>query len=322
MRLVVLPPRDDVPTVAVLGAVGPDKGARRLERMVELARARGANVRFVLIGYLDREHGPWQSDDARWIVNGRYAPHDLPDLFAHYRVSLVMFPSAGPETFSFTLSESWAAGRPVLVPPIGALAERVREFGGGWCWSAAEWASEARMLDVLLARLADRGELAAAAEHARRIPQPSLTQMAAQTIAIYERSIGNPAALEGMQPLASARVRDALGYRLWYPPEPVERAAAREPVRADSTADVQAASVATPIDIVSSRDFGASESSIANDVQDEASGASGPSGVAAASRDPAAAVEPRRGPVARMRRRLRVAIARRPLLAAIKSRLR
>jgi hypothetical protein len=93
-------------------------------------------------------------------------------------------------------------------------------------------------------------------------------------------------------------------------------------VRADSAAAVQAASVATPIDIVSSGDIRASESSIANDVQDEASGASGTSGVAAPSRDPAAALEPGRGPVARIRRRLRVAISRRPLLAAIKSRLR
>ena len=32
-RTVVLLPDDDVPTVAVLGAIGPDKGARRLERI-------------------------------------------------------------------------------------------------------------------------------------------------------------------------------------------------------------------------------------------------------------------------------------------------
>ena len=34
-RMAVLLPRDDVPTVAVLGAIGPDKGARRLERLVD-----------------------------------------------------------------------------------------------------------------------------------------------------------------------------------------------------------------------------------------------------------------------------------------------
>ena len=54
------------------------------------------------------------------------SPPTCPALLAHYRVALVLYPSAGPETFSYTLSEAWAAGRPVLVPPIGALAERVR----------------------------------------------------------------------------------------------------------------------------------------------------------------------------------------------------
>src|SRR5690606_36236579 len=97
-------------TVAVLGAIGPDKGARRLERLVDSSRARGLPLRFVLIGYLDRTLGPWQSDDARLIVHGRYAPGDLPRLLAHYRAELVLFPSAGPETFSYTLSEAWLAG--------------------------------------------------------------------------------------------------------------------------------------------------------------------------------------------------------------------
>ncbi len=41
VRTTVMLPDDDVPTVAVLGAIGPDKGARRLERLVA-ARARSA----------------------------------------------------------------------------------------------------------------------------------------------------------------------------------------------------------------------------------------------------------------------------------------
>ena len=96
----LLLPSDDVPTVAVLGAIGPDKGARRLERLVELARRRNAKVRFVLIGYLDLQHGPYQSEDAVFTVHGHYATGDLPDLFDDYRVALVLYPSAGPETFS------------------------------------------------------------------------------------------------------------------------------------------------------------------------------------------------------------------------------
>ena len=37
-------PDDDVPTVAVLGAIGPDKGARRIERLAALVRARAARA--------------------------------------------------------------------------------------------------------------------------------------------------------------------------------------------------------------------------------------------------------------------------------------
>ena len=56
-------------------------------------------------------------------------PHAGPaNLLDHYGVRLVAYPSAGPETFSFTLSEAWAAS-PRVVPPIGALVDRVSTTG-------------------------------------------------------------------------------------------------------------------------------------------------------------------------------------------------
>ena len=181
-------PDDGAPTVAVLGAVGPDKGARRLERLAAAVRATGARLRFVLIGYMDVEHGPWQSDDAVLTIHGRYEPRELPELLARYRVRLVAFPSAGPETFSFTLSETWAAGLPVVVPPFGALAERVAGTGAGWLWTDAEWRDEAKMLARIAALVApgNAAELGAAAERGRAVPQPTPATMAARTLAIYD----------------------------------------------------------------------------------------------------------------------------------------
>ncbi len=205
-------PDDGVPTVAVLGAVGPDKGARRLERLADLVRATGARVRFVLIGYMDVEHGPWQSDDSVLTVHGRYEPRELPALFADYRVRLVAYPSAGPETFSFTLSEAWAAGCPVMVPPFGALAERVAGTGAGWVWSEDEWRDEARMLARIVAAVAPEhaDELAAAAACAPRMPQPTLAAMAERTLAHYDAAIaasGNGPARR--TPFAWTRIRAA-----------------------------------------------------------------------------------------------------------------
>src|SRR4029077_7049424 len=129
------------------------KGSRRLERLVELTRKRGARLRWVLIGYLDRGRAQVQSEDAVFTQHGPFDSREIGALLDHYRVRLVAYPSVGPETFSFTLSEAWAGGRPVVVPPIGALAERVGASGGGWVLSDEEWYDDARMLDRIAALL-------------------------------------------------------------------------------------------------------------------------------------------------------------------------
>jgi hypothetical protein len=219
MRLGVLMPDDGVPVVAALGAIGPDKGARRIEQLVERMRALDLALRIVVIGYLDVEHGPWQSDDARLTVHGRYDPRDLAAWLAHYRAQFVIFPSAGPETFSYTLSESWRAGVPVVVPPIGALAERVAATDAGWVLTEQQWADDAAML-ARIASLASSDAAAdrqRAAANARSAPLAALATMAEQTLARYAAAVANvqprPCA-----PFTNLRVRDALGYREWKPP--------------------------------------------------------------------------------------------------------
>ena len=191
----------------MLGAIGPDKGARRLERLVELTRERGLPLRWVLIGYLDRGREPWQSADGIFTMHGPYESRALAALLEHYRVRLVAYPSAGPETFSFTLSEAWAAGLPAIVPPIGALADRVSATGAGWVLSDDEWRSEERMLDRIAALL-DRAEQASydrAAERARAALQPTLSAMTGDTMAIYRVSRQARAAPSRAKPIAASR---------------------------------------------------------------------------------------------------------------------
>jgi len=216
-------PDDGAPTVAVLGAIGPDKGSRRLERLVSLARARGAWVRFVLIGYMDVQHGPWQADDAVFTVHGRYDPADLPKLLDHYRVALILYPSAGPESFSYTLSEAWASGRPVLVPPIGALDERVRGSGSGWVMTEAQWRDEKLMLERVLSILGTaNGEAHQKASIAAfAMPHATLAEMTDATLACYAAAVASmplAASQPSLRSFPAVRVRDALGYRPWVPP--------------------------------------------------------------------------------------------------------
>ena len=219
-RVAVLMPDDDVPVVAVLGAIGPDKGARRIERIVEIARERDVPLRIVVIGYLDVERGPWQSGDARLTVHGRYDARHLPDLLRHYRARFVLFPSSGPETFSYTLSEAWQAGLPALVPPIGALAERLSATGAGWVLDDSQWSDDALML-ARIAELASAGAAGlreGAAAKARAVTHDSLQRMADATLARYEAAIARHPGASRAGRFENDRVRDALGFTLWAPP--------------------------------------------------------------------------------------------------------
>ena len=116
-------------TIAVVGALGPHKGKERLFRW--LRHSIGERYRWVLLGYTDDQLHPGSSADERLWIHGPFAHQDTAFLLDHYQVDLVMFPNRLAESFSYALSDVWAAGVPALVPAIGALAERVGDHGGG-----------------------------------------------------------------------------------------------------------------------------------------------------------------------------------------------
>jgi GT2 family glycosyltransferase/glycosyltransferase involved in cell wall biosynthesis len=210
---------DGRPVVAVLGAIGPDKGARRLERLVELTRERALALRWVLIGYLDSGREQHQTADGTFTMHGPYDSQVLPALLDHYRVQLVAYPSVCPETFSFTLSEAWTAGRPALVPPVGALADRVAATGAGWVLGDDEWRSESRILERIAALFSPAGRdlFETAKLHARKAVLPTVTEMAAHTLAVYRRAMMAATDAPRIEPIGVARCLDALGYVPWQP---------------------------------------------------------------------------------------------------------
>ena len=186
---VLLLPDDGRENIGVLGAIGPVKGARRLERLVERTRERNLPLRWVVVGYLDRQFQAYQDKDKVLTVHGHYDSGDVGALLDHYRIRLVAFPSAGPETYCYTLTEAWQAGRPVLVPPIGALGERVSATGAGWLMD--DWQDEDRILDQILSILKPENEadLSRVTQAVRAVPLFSLARMAEET----ERTYGNVA---------------------------------------------------------------------------------------------------------------------------------
>ena len=185
----ILPlPTDGKEVVGVLGAISPAKGARRLDRLVARTRERKLPLRWVLVGYFMDASGrdrPWQDSDRTLSVHGPYQPGDLGGLLDRYGIRFVVFPGALPETFSYTLSEASALGRPALVPPLGALGERVQESGAGWVMD--DWRDEDRVLDQIMRIRAPANGTGfdEAAKRAREFPQSSPEEMAEATAALY-----------------------------------------------------------------------------------------------------------------------------------------
>jgi len=174
--------------VAVVGAIGPHKGSALLDALVN--RLRETAIGVVVIGYLDSQLAQGWRVPGRCYVHGPYVDAELRGLMASYGIDVALFPNRLPESFSYTLSEVWAAGIPVIVPEHGALGERVARHGGGWLLPAGFAAEDAGQL---LQRLFSPGS---AAERARVKSQidprdpariPTLASMARDIDAIYER---------------------------------------------------------------------------------------------------------------------------------------
>jgi GT2 family glycosyltransferase/glycosyltransferase involved in cell wall biosynthesis len=126
------PPNKFSVTLAVVGAVGPLKGARNVELIGRRLRERKLDARLVLIGYLDRQFHASAREGGQFIVHGAYKTFELPHLLKAYDTSIVIFPAIGPETYGYALSEVWLSGFVPVVSDVGTLPARVRNCDGGW----------------------------------------------------------------------------------------------------------------------------------------------------------------------------------------------
>jgi GT2 family glycosyltransferase/glycosyltransferase involved in cell wall biosynthesis len=119
-------------TIACLGALGPSKGSSIIHALAENIESRGLPLRIVVIGYTDRIREATVLHNGALTITGRYQPSDLAALITTHRPHVALLPSLWPETFSYTLSECWMAGLPVLASNLGAIGERIQNSGAGW----------------------------------------------------------------------------------------------------------------------------------------------------------------------------------------------
>jgi len=173
--------------VAVVGAIGPHKGSALLDELAALLE--GSDIGVVVIGYTDSEITRGWRVPGRYYVYGPYLDDELGGALKTLGVEVALFPNRMPESFSYTLSEVWAAGIPAVVPDEGALGERVARWSGGWRLPARYTAVDAaEFLRALFApdRTAERASVKSAIDPRDPARIPSLDAMSRDIDALYQ----------------------------------------------------------------------------------------------------------------------------------------
>jgi len=112
---------------------------------------------------------------------GRYQKEDLPQLLEF--IDVVMFPVIWPETYCLVADEVLALGIPIITTPLGAVAERVKEFDVGW---VSDSVSVAGILKVLTDLVKNPRELLRVQQNVQNYPLLSYEAMVERYLQEYE----------------------------------------------------------------------------------------------------------------------------------------
>lgn len=115
--------------VALIGAIGPHKGAQTLVDCARAALRQGLPLHFHVIGEISIPIDPAELPNV--TVTGRYRREDLPALIEASSCRLATFLSIAPETFMYTLGEALAGGLYPVVLDRGAPPGRLKALGWG-----------------------------------------------------------------------------------------------------------------------------------------------------------------------------------------------
>jgi GT2 family glycosyltransferase/glycosyltransferase involved in cell wall biosynthesis len=126
--------------VAVMGAIGPNKGYDTLLALTQFAEQQAPHIQFFIVGYT-MDDTPFETL-SNVQITGKYEPEQLQSLLAELDCHVALFLSPWPETYSYTLSEALCAGLTPIVPGLGALGERVITYKMGIVISPHIYATE------------------------------------------------------------------------------------------------------------------------------------------------------------------------------------
>jgi len=109
--------------VAVIGAIGPNKGYDLLLACARDALKQGLPLQFHIFGFTEDETPLQSLANVRLI--GEYERADLPRLVAENPCDVALFLSIWPETYCYALSDAYAVGLYPIALRFGALEERI-----------------------------------------------------------------------------------------------------------------------------------------------------------------------------------------------------
>ncbi|MHA7965771.1 glycosyltransferase [Paenibacillus sp. CAU 1782] len=121
--------KEGVWNVGFLGGISPVKGSDLVYKLIK--KYSNPNINWHIIGGIGDQRINMLSQ-VNLYKHGEYKREELDEILDTLKLDIILCLSVVPETFSYTLSEAWQSGTPVLVTPVGALKERVEKVSGGW----------------------------------------------------------------------------------------------------------------------------------------------------------------------------------------------
>ena len=112
--------------IGIVGNIGFHKGALVVKALANEIKARGIDLKIVIIGTIDVS-----CDPSVVSQTGSYKHEEMPNLIERAGVNVMLFPSIWPETFSYVVQELIDMDLPVASFDFGAPAERLNIYSKG-----------------------------------------------------------------------------------------------------------------------------------------------------------------------------------------------
>ena len=179
--LAVEPPTGGPVKILCPGNLNEAKGVSLLHELMRRDADAGHRFEFHFLGRQPRAFDP---QSLGGICHGAYQRADFMDHVARIGPSFSLIASICEETYSYTLSESWAAGLPVFASDRGALKERIGRHDGGWLFNP-DSASDFYL--GMRSAVETPGPWRKQVETIRGIPLPSARQWMESMLDLFQR---------------------------------------------------------------------------------------------------------------------------------------